>query len=470
MVSKYGRALIPNNNHLIAPRLGISWDPFGNGKTAIRTGVGQFYQRERVSLQIGLNNALPITVTASNGGPGPNCLTCDYRFLDVAPAPNTILWTGTVASKGVNNKEPNSWQWNFMVEQELARDTALEVGYIGNKGLHLTTQYDLNTILPQNRPQAAYASGAKQQSFRPFAEYGNIWTGDRIGYSTYHALQALFRTKFPNIVTLQAAFTWSHSISNVDLANANGLGNNPQDLTDIYHPGLDKGNSSINRPKMFVANAIWYLPKFNGMNPIGRGILGGWELATIATLEDGNSFTVFNANSSGTGVQTGLFGTGGGNNARPLIVPGVGCNSNVHGNQIINPAAFTMTGFIIGQVPQPNLEPRGYCRGPSYQDVDLAIYKNFKVKERVNIQFRMDAFNSLNHVNYAGNEGGAGGVSNEIGTALQAFCGTAGGQNNGCSATNNVVTSSSYNATSSFGRATSALTPRQFQYGLRITF
>jgi hypothetical protein len=481
----FGRALVPNNNHMIAPRLGIAWDVFGTGKTAIRAGGGQFFQRERVSYNVGLNNALPNVVTASSVLPSTTgvapCPACNMRLLDQAPAPGSILFTGTPVSKDYSGNVPNTWQWNLAVEQELARDTALELAYIGNKGLHLSTALDLNSILPQFRAQATYTNpGNSQQLFRPYPEYGNIIQGARTGYATYHALQALFRTKIPNLVNVQMAYTWSHSIANVDESNANGLGNNVENVTDPYNPQVDRGNSTINRPQMFVANAIWYLPKLNGANGFTRNALGGWELATITTIEDGASFTVYDANSSGTGVQTGLFGTSGGfNNSRPLIVPGVGCNTNTHGQQVINPAAFTLNGFVIGQTLQQNLEPRGYCFGPAYKDADIAIYKNFKVGERVNLQFRLDMFNAFNHTNYRGNASGSGGINSEIGgnTGLQGFCtqaafqaGPGAVQNNGCSATNNVIIASKYASNTTFGQATAALTPRQIQYGLRITF
>jgi hypothetical protein len=400
------------------------------------------------------------------------------RLLDAAPAASEILWTGTPVSKDYSGKVPNTWQWNFAVEQELARDTALELAYIGNKGLHLSTALDLNTILPQNRAAAAFTSpGNSQQVFRPYPEYANIIQGARTGYATYHALQALFRTKIPNLLNLQMAYTWSHSIANVDESNANGLGNNVENVTDPYNPQVDKGNSSINRPNIFVANAIWYLPKLNGANAFTRQTLGGWELSTITTIESGASFTVYDGGSSGTGAQAGLFGTTiGANNARPLIVPGVGCNSGTHGFQIINPAAFTLNGFIIGQTLQNNLEPRGFCAGPSYKNADIAVYKNFKLGERVGLQLRFDMFNALNHTNYRGNASGSGGINSEIGggNGLQGYCtqaAVAGGvQNNGCSATNNVIVASQYAPNTTFGQATAALTPRQIQYGVRLTF
>jgi hypothetical protein len=446
--SPYGRALSPNNNHDIAPRLGIAWDPWGDGKTAIRAGLGQFYQRERVSLNVGISNSAPFVLTSTSN-----------RTLDAAPPASAVTFGGSAAnSKVPTTNTPNSWQWNLAVERELYRDTALELAYVGNKGIHLTSIYDINTVAPgPNRVASAFTNGTISNSLRPYPTIGSIFTGDRTGWSTYHGLQVLFRTKVPNVLNLQTAYTWSHSITNIDLGASNGLGSNASNLTDPFNPNLDKGNSTLNRPNMFVTSAIFYLPRLTNRNAFARQTLGGWELSTITTLEDGNSVTVYASNTSG-GVGN-LFGTGFNGNARPLINPGVSCSQR-NGVQVINPAAFTLNGFTVGTENNPLLEPRGYCHAPGLQTVDLALYKNFNVTERVKVQFRIDAFNALNHVNFRGDQinfdWASGGTLNCAGG-----CGTGAGQTT-------KITSSTPNQ--SFGQATGDVGPRQFQYGLRITF
>ncbi|MEO8727270.1 MAG: carboxypeptidase regulatory-like domain-containing protein, partial [Acidobacteriaceae bacterium] len=292
--SPYGRALVPNANHDIAPRLGISWDPFNTGKTAIRAGVGQFYQRERVSTQVGISNSPPFAITVNSN-----------RTLDAVPPASTIVYGGGGSnSRNPRSVTPNSWQWNLMVEQELAKNTALEVGYIGNKGIHLTSIYDQNAT--NDRANGAFNANGALNPFRPYPTFGAIYTADRNGWSNYHALQVLFRTRWEDHVNVQVAYTWSHSISNIDLAASNGLGANASNITDPLNPNLDKGNSTINRPQMLVTNATFYLPKLNGANGLERNVLGGWELATIASFEDGNSITAYAVTN---GQFSNLFGT-----------------------------------------------------------------------------------------------------------------------------------------------------------------
>src|SRR6185437_13815900 len=198
------RALVNNNNHNIAPRLGVAWDLRGDGKTAIRAGVGQFYQRERVSPQVGLTNTAPFALTATLNRP-----------LDSAPALTPSILGGSGAhGKDPRGVTPNSWQWNFSVEQQLAKDTSLELAYVGNRGIHLTSYYDLNQVPTANRVQAAFQTDAgKVNALRPAANYGTISFFSRDGDSYYDALQVLFRSRMGNHSNLQLSYTWSHSIA-----------------------------------------------------------------------------------------------------------------------------------------------------------------------------------------------------------------------------------------------------------------
>ena len=473
------RALVPNNNHAIAPRLGVSWDPKGDGKTAIRAGVGQFFQRERVSrvtnlmgqnapfsLAFSSTRTLDTAVSAVGGGASPNASTTPDSFI------------------------PNSWQWNFSVQRELHRDTTLEIGYVGNRGLHLTSDRDANGILPGTQTrileafQGTAVCGAAVLNCpvvsRPAANFGGIDQFGHAGSSSYHSLQALFTSRLGNRSIIQAAYTWSHTISNVDEGDSSGSGFGQHSQTDAYDINADRGNSTINRPQMFVANAVYYLPKFAGSNAFGREALGGWEFATIFQALSGNSLTNFyNATVSDqnnciapdgstipgcVGVISGnisdAYGTGNGAgniNAGRFMTTGVSCNSGENGKQVWNPAAFSLVGYAIGTIGN---SPKGYCYGPKQVNLDMSVYKTWKVGERLSVQFRFDAFNTLNHPQFQSggiNGGGPTGVA----------CGTT-----ACSPTNNVVTSTTGSFASNFGQAT-AIRPesnRQLQYALKFIF
>jgi hypothetical protein len=498
------RALVENNNHNIAPRLGVAWDVFGTGKTALRAGVGQFYQRERVSPQVGLSDTAPFAINANS-----------TRSLDVSPG---VTGASTSPNNGRSPRgiAPNSWQWNVSVEQEVARNTAVQVGYVGNVGIHQTTTYDINQIPESGFATAAFMGASSQGAtpsynvLRPTPNFGRINYFSRDGHSNYHALQVQFRSKLSNFSNINAAYTWSHTIADFEQDAANG-GGSQGSFTDIQNIGADRGNATINRPHIFVFNEVFFLPKFAHQASFIRESVGGWELNTIFTAESGNSITVYQSGlapagttptalvdpaaptpqCSGGGLTfpcaglASLSGTGFNNTQRPNTVPGVSCNSGVSGNQIFNPNAFTLIGFKIGTIGNA---PRGACQGPHYVNGDVGIYKNWRFKERFGLRLSMDFFNAFNHSNFDATYIQGTGGNNGSGTFYNGggvYCGpgspvVVGGiaktQYEPCSPTNNVI--SAYGATNKgigganpgFGSTIVTKPNRELQYGLKITF
>ena len=264
-----------------------------------------------------------------------------------------------------------------------------------------------------------------------------------------------------NFSTLQAAYTYSHSIANVELDNSSGSVNQ-QGTTDVANPRFDRGNTNINRPHIFVLNEVYYLPKLTGKEALVRGVFGGWELNSILTINSGSSLSVFSnsvSDAAAGGTLQSLQGSGYVNNNpnyRPNVT-GVNCNSGESGRQILNPAAFTYVGYVIGSVGNA---ARGYCFGPDNRNFDVQLAKNWYFKERFRVKFSMDFFNILNHANFYGN--------NLEGTAFSAshlHCGTA-----VCSPTNNVITSQDPGQNNGFGQASAVHPGRELKYTLRFYF
>lgn len=454
------RSLRENNYKNLAPRLGVAWDVFSNGKTAIRGGFGLFYLRERTSPYFAaLTQNAPFAI--SNGG---------QRTLDGS------VFTGLGAASAGSPRfglspeaaTPYSMQFNVSFGQQLWKETVLEVGYVGNRARKQLTHNDVNQVKDANRKAAAFAAdGNAVNALRPYSNYGSIYQFERNGRGDYDSLQILFRTRFTKNFQLQAAYTYSQSLADFGLNDSSG-GSSAFAVLDRNNRKLDFAESDINRPHIFVANLIYNLPGFKGSNSFVKTVLGGWEVASIIQLSSGTSLTPqINATGiQGFGLansfQAGITGTGTGvANQRPIRVEGVPCTLKGTKGSYFNPAAWTLVGYKIGETI-PN---KSTCSGPGAKNVDLSFYKNFSpswlknsfLGESARMQFRFEFFNAFNTVQFGG---GSLPVLFYNGIVR---CGA-----NPCSITNNTITSAGANG--NFGVAATTKGGREIQYAFKLNF
>jgi hypothetical protein len=458
------RALIPNNNHLIAPRLGIAWDPYGDGKTSIRAGFGTFFQRDRVAIREAGAANTPFVLSAGF-----------TRELDVAPTSLTASGTPSRSYQQTTNL-PNTLQYNLTFERELFRNTKLQMGYVGNHGYHLLNFQDTNPV-PAGPDRVTYSLDNTQNGLRPYG--GGVWgfipQQQYNAGSNYNALQALVRSRVKNL-DAQFAYTWSKSLANTDISDSSGGNNAGNTFIDPVNHHLDYGPTTINRPQVFTGNVVYNFPTLTGQNAAVRGIAGGWQGSAILTYTSGPSLTVL---AGGGGPTGGLMGTGNTATERPNQVAGQTCGGS--GNQWINPNMFTLDHYQLGADPT---SPRGICSGPGIADTDFSVRKNFKITERVTMQFELDFFNLFNKTQF--NSTGMDLSLSNSGTVCKAgasadptqpWC--AGYADNSIfwkpTATtwtlpNNTTTTIPGQVQSAFGKVENDRGPRQIQYGLKVDF
>ncbi|HYJ90225.1 MAG TPA: hypothetical protein VEV84_02870, partial [Pyrinomonadaceae bacterium] len=461
------RSLRKNNFKNIAPRIGVAWDIFGNGRTALRGGFGQFFLRERTSPVFAALTTNPPFVKTVGGQ-----RTLDGSMFVLDP-PGTASAGIPKFSFDPRAATPYSWQFNVLVDQQLWKETVLEVGYIGNRARDQLTNYDINAVLPQNRMAAAFATNAAAvNQLRPFKGLPSIYQFGRRGRANYDSLQMYFKTRLSANTRVDMAYTFSRSKADFGLTDSSGT-NSQWALQDVNNPDVDLGNSDINRPHIFVANAIFNAPSLKGRNSFVRMVLGGWEVATIVQVSSGTSLTptipATGLSFGGQNFQGGVTGTGTNvANQRPLRNTSVSCKPDGNDKTLfINPAAFTLVGMKIGELSP--VDSRGACLGPPTKNVDVSFYKNFAPNwlkesffgESAKVQFRLELFNAFNTPQFRGDQiqltYATGGV----------ICGA-----NPCSPTNNTITgvASPGVINSQFGISSGTKGGREIQYALKLVF
>jgi len=259
-----------------------------------------------------------------------------------------------------------------------------------------------------------------------------VFMHESTGDSSYHALQIWANRRFSERLAFQAAYTWSHAITNVPLAAFN------RGATDPFNYNLDRGDADLDRRQMFVTNAVYVLPSFKRWGAVASHILGDWQLNAIASFLGGTPLDVTSgANTAGLAASFGNLGQ------RPNLVLGVPIYLHNPGDslQYLNPAAFSLPE--LGRFGSLG---RGSIRGPGTKNFDFSVVKNWRIHDRYSLQFRAEMFNAFNHTNFNGIDAGL--------------------------SLNNVVGDENFGKplNPNFGRITATRGPREIQFGVKFNF
>lgn len=451
------RSLYDNDNNLFAPRIGVVWDISGQGKSVIRAGIGRFFLRERIGP----------TLSMSLFNPPFNNLQTGTRLLDTAQPCDgcfdPIAGGRPSFGREINAATPNSWQWNLTYEREVWHNTTFELSYVGNKGNDLLRVYDVNQVRSGDRNnngvpdrleyvRAGDDNGA-QAALRPYGVFGDadIDFFDHSGDSWYHSLQTQLVSHFGRGSLFQASYTWSRLIATDPLDDSSASLQRSTAISDLDNPDLDRQLARVHRKHVFNASLVLGLPTLEDKSSFVKHVFGDWEIASLVFAASGTPLSVYVGSFPGLGG--GISGTGYNDNQRPNYVDGQPCRATSGPKeQILNPAAYTLTGFQLGTFGTAG---RGSCEGPGIIQVDFALYKNIKVSTRVRAQLRFEVFNIFNRTNF--NSQTVDNIMDPSSIALDAPLDSA-----------TRITGAEVPA--SFGQATTARDPRQAQFGIKLTF
>ncbi|ABF39643.1 hypothetical protein Acid345_0638 [Candidatus Koribacter versatilis Ellin345] len=380
------QAFLPQNQDIynapkgdVAPRLGFSWDPFGTGKTVVHGYYGLFY----MPMQYGFGMIGNIPDYQSYSVNVFQAIFGNPPFSIAYPSPNPPLQPGTqnVNIFPSNPQDPFSENWMFGIEQEIAPNTVLALNYIGNHAMHMQAgvsfaNVNLNPANPftQARPLSGYAS--------------ENYLCDCL-FSKYNSLQAQVRHNIGKL-NFEANYVWSHEID--DQMNFLSPGyTNPAD------PKADIASGDWDVRQNLTGSVVYAFGNLKGEAAWKRAILGGWQASTILQARSGLPVNIT--------LVSGLFG----NPTRPNRVAGQqGYLSDINWpNSSFNSAAYEINPNYTGDWgPVWGNTGRNDLRGPAFVQWDMSGMKNIPITERVNLQFRADIFNILNHPNFATPDGG----------------------------------------------------------------
>jgi hypothetical protein len=418
----------PTDNNDIAPRLGFAWNPDGKGRMAIRGGYGIAYDRLFMTPLLDFRDNPPLRADATLGRQFGSAALYSLGDVDephygypVDPA----LALGLNASNGIRGSRVSLravspdlrtsyvHNWFFGVQRDLGRGVIVEANYMGTAGHKLYNVTNVNRFAGDLLTDNLF--NGWNQSF------STINMIESSSNSIHHGGTVQARKMFGAGLTLQGAFTFGKTINDSDdLVSITAYQN-------IGNRRAERAVAGYDAPRKLAWLAVYDLPFLRNSQSFARHLIGGWQLSSTGILQAGNPINVFMS----APWPRGDYNADGFNNDRPNA-PTSDLGQNGWSRSDFQQGIFAVTDF---PTPAPGTNGnlgRNRFRGPGYAQVDFSLAKKFSVTERIALQFRFDAFNAFNRVNL-----------------------------------NNPVTDLVNN---NFGRSVSALTPKFYQAGLRVTY
>src|SRR6266478_6235364 len=386
-----GSAFSVNNaKFLPAPRIAAAWSPFASKKTVIRAGFGLYYALlDNLSYRLDQNGPFNSVFEVKN-----------IAFSSIAP--NATYAGAKAIPSGVQPdlKTPTVESWSLKVEQQLSANASLGVSYIGSHAYHELLSVDANlptaTICPASPCPAGYPAGAYYYPAGAALSNNAVWNTTHWfsqGISSYHGLELDVNHRLGRGLQFRGVYTFAKSLDDGDNMNTSVATNSPAFVANPLQAKSDYGRASFDVRHAAVINATYDLPF--GRSEVTHGkqwldwLIGSWQLSGIETLQSGLPFTPqLSYNPSNDGDTR--------NPVRPSV------NPNFAGRVILGAANqyFDPNAFVQPLPGTYGNVGRNTLQGPRLYQTDLSLAKRFTFLERLNLQFRAEFFNLLNHTNF----------------------------------------------------------------------
>ena len=430
--------LVGNHWNNWGPRLGFAYDVTGAGKTVLRGGFGIMFERIQGNdmYQAGGNNLFGGSTTLPNVSLSDPHVAVDQTnaVLSTSVLPVTV---NSISELDTNHyKNPTSYQYSLGIQHQLAQQTVLSIGYVGDQNRFLSDAVEIN--LPAQNLIPTLTSSNYNKSV-PFLGYSSIKADRNEGNSRYDSLQTELRGKVHD-VSIQFGYTYSRAFD-----ATTGTGGDGFDLNTVTNPYLgwkyDWGPSIFDRTHVAFVNFIYDVPFFrNSTSKFLKNTAGGWQISGIVNMESGAPINLGMSSSNICNNSTLKNCSVRPNQIGPISYPHTPTTLSSGNNTIqwFDPSAFAPNLLPGTSVATFGNVTKDALRGPGRDNWNMALFKNIAFTERLHSEFRLEAYNVWNHTQFKGD------VNN-------------GGVNTGINGTD-------------VGKITSAYDPRTLQLGLKLIF